>query len=86
MSLSVREKKNKNGRKSSVAEVEFPLPTVWECLTEKVQRSKGSEGRGDTENPEECSRHTAHYTKCKCPEAEMYSVPELQYGAETIKR
>ena len=67
-------------------EVEFQLPMVWECLTEKVQRSKASEGRGETENPEERSRHTARNTKCKCLEAERCLVPELQYGAETVKR
>lgn len=42
-------------------------------------RSNGREGRGDTENLE-------HNTKCKCPEAETYLVPELQCGGEMVKR
>lgn len=56
---------------------------VWEFFTEKVQRSKAREGRGETENPEECSMHTARNTKCKCLEAERYLVPELQWSRDS---
>lgn len=75
MPLSVREKKNKNGRKSWVMEVEFQRPRFGNA---SLRRSKGREGKG-TENQEQ-------NTKCKCPEAETYLVPELQYGGETVKR
>ena len=56
-------------------EVKSAFFMIREYLAEKgkyVQRSKGREGRGDTENLEEYSRHPAQNTKCKRPEAGIH--------------